>query len=375
MKCKQLLFILPLLLLASCGSPSSTPSNSENNSTNNNSTIKEPVDVTYSATCHYVFCDVELSSNTFSIKKSQLTQENLEKELVLPSEYVLANSNLNNCLKSEFDYKNNKIDYTVTVKPQYEGYMEIKSSDASANNKIVPVSVLTNFGKDMVSTTTDFYGSPVTYQPSHITEIKFKNCKNLSFGFYVDDFNYSKFSSLTKLDVSELEFVEKVPKNFFAYCENLHDVVWGNAFKYTKRIGSAFFEGTQLNTCNLNLANVTEIGNTFLFNSLTNLSSNAVVKFNEVKSFSDCMLYQHTMKAGTKVSVYFGKSLPNSCSFKSIGSDGYTYYPANMTGLKPTTWTYRTQGTFDFYSDYPDQIQTYATDYAEDGATINVYHS
>ena len=32
-------------------------------------------------------------------------------------------------------------------------------------------------------------------------------------------------------------------------------------------------------------------------------------------------------------------------------------------------------GNQTFYSDYPDQIQTYATDYAEDGATINVYHS
>lgn len=341
----------------------------------NSSTKTQSEDITYTATCHYTMNDYEVSSNTFTIKRSELTEENLKKKLSIPDEYELLKTDLNNCLTSEFDEINKTINYYISLKGQYEGYIYINSTDASANKKLVPISILyVRPNENTYKTVTDYYGNPVTYKASNITKIKIKNCRTMSFMFTISDYSYSYFSSLSELDVSELKYVKDVPDNFFAYCENLHKVIWGEGFKYTNRIGSSFFAGTSLSSCKLDLSYVTSIGHSFLYNSLTDLDEDASITFYALTKSADCALYQYKMNSNTKVNIYFNKVLPtsqNSYWFLSDGTSGYSHIP-QFIAQNSLSWKYRTQGTYRFYSNYPEQLQPFATDIAREGANITV---
>lgn len=350
--------------LASCGT---------NNNTSDGSSTKPsdpPVEIiTYSATVKYTFNNFDISTSTFTIKSDQLSDKSyITSKLSLPSEYVRADDQI---YLRDTDYTNNKKTYEVFVKPTYDGYILVKSSDSTINNQLVPASILSDNLSSTVKTTTTFSGQPATYSLSNITEIKFKNSSKIDINFKVSEYNWSSLSSLTKIDVSELKYLKEIPNNFFSYCKNLKTVdVGSDGFKNIIHVGHRFLAGCSLSSCNFDFSNVTKIGNNFMFCALRDLTGTAIIRFRDLDPTTGAsVLYQSRMQTNTKIELYLNNIIPTSNWFHRDDSIGYSDYPSFIeTGL--LNWVI--VGTVLIHSNYVSQVQTVVEHLNNNGASITV---
>ena len=367
MKCRNILMLLILSLcffIVGC--------NNSNQNTNQSSTStppSKPASIHYTATVTYVFNDFNISTSTFSITSEQLSDKPyITSQLKLPSEYVRADDEI---YLTKTDSTSNKKYYKVNVKPKYDGYIIVRSSDITIDNKLVPASILSDNLSAAVKTVTTYDGELATYSLSNITEIKFKNSSKINANFKTSEYNWSSLINLTKIDVSELVYLKEIPTNFFAFCKNLHTVETGTAgFKNVIHIGSKFLMGTDLKQCEFDFSNVTTIGDNFLHSALRNLSGNAKIVFRDLDPTSgDSVLYQNEMAAGTYIDLYLNKIIPTNNWFHKNNSINYSTTP---NFIQTTIWAYTIQGKVIIHSAYKPQVETVVSSLNSNGGTITV---
>ena len=192
---------------------------------------------------------------------------------------------------------------TIYCEAEYENYMYVESTNNLIDKKYIPVSVLKNHLQSSSTQTTYAKGdtTPLTFVFEDITKIKF--CNSLNFDVTFPSFN--KYSSgglknLTTVDISEMKFVKSIPDNFFICAESLITII-GEDMEMLTTIGSNFLRNSNIINFNLDLSNITGIGNHFLYNAFNGSEAR-----NVTLDFKSLNVINGLQSTGTKLSNYYG---------------------------------------------------------------------
>lgn len=378
---KAVLLCALCLMLASCTSSNNGGGNQGgggSNSGGNQGGNEQPI--TYNASVKYMFNGFEVSTSSFSIKGDDINETNLKNKFQIPNEYDYASTRLNDCLESDFNYSAHTVTYTLKLKAVYDGYVILKSDKDYLDNQILPADILSVHYQTSAVTVNNYAGQPVTFNMTDIKEIKFKNSKEISGVIenshaYNKD-SYTKLTNLTKVDLSEMQWVKSIKNNFLSYLPNLTDVLIGNAFKNVKTVGANFLSGCPLKTLNVDFASAESVGSDFLFNSFNSITSNATVKFGKLSAGTlyASFAYQKEMPAGKALNLYLGDTIPSTNWFILNGMAETLYVPSFVTNYKGENEQNRTNGTYNFYSNYKSNLDILFDGWSNQYLTINVYN-
>ena len=377
MKIKKFLLVGLCVLLASCGTneTGNKPSSGGTGTGGGTSQTEDTDNKAWSLkfTMKYNGFVVKEDTKSCKFKDAKSDQSVIASKYVnLPANFVIDSMKFD-----DRDFATSTDYWTVTLKGKYEGYMQVRSNDAGMDNQIVPTSILSQHNIISVLTTKNYAGDPVSFSFKNITEIKFFNSKSaVGSTFSSTGYSYetsTQLYNLTKIDISELEYVKDIPSNYFAYCKNLKTVVTSaNTFKNVSSISSNFFAGTSLSTFNFNFPNVSTVGTCFLFNTAVELTSNATVKFSKLSdSFHACFCYNKTMPEGKALNVYLGNTIPAAEWFSRNGQET-TYLPSYLN-QESFNWPYKACGTYNIYTKYKSNLDTIFGEWGTEKAVYNIY--
>lgn len=300
-----LLLIACVLLLVGC-----------NNMTNSSTpTIPDvPTAKTFTVNVRYVYRDIIIDTLTDTKKEGETYNYAKYKENI-PDKYIE-----NEQKESYFpdDYKKGQIGYEAgiltveyQVKPKYEQYMQITTTNANTNGQIIPFAVLGYNIGNTAFTTNNYDGEPVTFRLSEITGIKLfntysfvnnrlgENGKGILNNFYtiIAD-NNAALKNLTKVDLTECTFIEELPSNFFSGIQTLKMVVSNGSTKKLQQVGSNFLADSEnIEFIDLDFSSLTRAGSYFLTNALINYKSPLTVNLSNIENSGLLFMYQRANDA------------------------------------------------------------------------------
>ena len=290
-----------LLLLVGC-----------NNTPNNNTpTIPdtEPTVKTYTVNVNYVYRDTVVHTLSDTKKEGEKYNyakykenipatyiENEAKDSYFPDDYP----------KGTFGYETGVLSCTYQIKPKYEQYMQITTTNTNTNGRIIPFSVLgLNIGNNPY-TVNDYDNEPVTFRLSEITEIKLYNTYSFytnrlvnygngitnNFGTIINA-NNAELKNLVKVDMTECTFIEELPSNFFSGISSLKTVISNGCTKKLQQVGSNFLADSEnIESIDFDFSALTRAGNCFLMNTLVNCKTETNINLSSIENSGRLFLYQ-----------------------------------------------------------------------------------
>lgn len=293
--------VVCLLLLVGCNSAS-------NNDTPTLPDIGQTVK-TYTVNVNYVYRDTVIHTLTDTKKEGEKYDyakykesipdtyiENEAKDSYFPDDYP----------KGSYGYDIGVLDVTYQVKPKYEQYMQITTTNPNTNGRIIPFSVFgLNIGNNPY-TINDYDNEPVTFRLSEITEIKlfntysFYNNRIVDFGNGITNnfgtiyqANNDALDNLVKVDMTECSFIEELPSNFFSGIPSLKTVISNGCTKKLQQVGSNFLSDSEnVESIDFDFSALTQAGSYFLMNTLINCKSAININLGSIENSGRLFLYQ-----------------------------------------------------------------------------------
>lgn len=287
-----------------------------NNKTNSGTpTIPdEPMAKTFTVNVRYVYRDTIIDTLTDTKKEGETYNyakymanipdkyiENEQKESYFPDDYK----------KGQIGYEAGILTVEYQVKPKYEQYMQITTTNANTNGQIIPFAVLGYNIGNTAFTVNNYDGEPVTFRLSEITEIKLFNTYSFinnrlgengkgifnNFNTIIAD-NNAALKNLIKVDLTECTFIEELPSNFFSGIPTLKTVVSNGNTKKLQQVGSNFLAGSEnIEFFDLDFSSLTRAGSYFLTNALINYKSPLTVNLSNIENGGLLFMYQRAYDA------------------------------------------------------------------------------
>lgn len=199
---------------------------------------------------------------------------------------------------SEIQSKNNgwvdaaNLNVKIQITPKYSGYFEVTSStNSSINGKLLPYDSIETYYWDLdgiseKTITAKPYGSTtsVAFKLSDIEELKFKNGNSLPSQNYKTTY-YSLLPNLKKIDLSEMIYLENIPKGFFFGAGNI-ETVYAPSLPNLKQIGGGFLCYNNIKNFTFDFSNVTEIGIGFLDCAFADSAANIMIDLSNLSKVS-----------------------------------------------------------------------------------------
>ncbi|MDY4591931.1 MAG: hypothetical protein SO434_00815 [Eubacteriales bacterium] len=350
-----------------------------NNTTNSGTpTIPdEPTAKTFTVNVRYVYRDTIIDTLTDTKKEGETYNYAKYKENI-PDKYIE-----NEQKESYFpdDYKKGQIGYEAgiltveyQVKPKYEQYMQITTTNANTNGQIIPFAVLGYNIGNSAFTANNYDGEPVTFRLSEITEIKLFNTYSFvnnrlgengkgilnNFNTIIAD-NNAALKNLIKVDLTECTFIEELPSNFFSGIPTLKTVVSNGNTKKLQQVGSNFLADSEnIEFIDLDFSSLTRAGSYFLTNALINYKSPLTVNISNIENSGWLFMYQRANDANIPtINLILSNKQWNDTWFVGIKNDSsfigryyssinlnvYTNYKGNietaLQGFENTTVNYK----------------------------------
>lgn len=358
--------IVCVLLLVGC-----------NNTTNSGTpTIPdEPTAKTFTVHVRYVYRDTIIDTLTDTKKEGETYNYAKYKENI-PDKYIE-----NEQKESYFpdDYKKGQIGYEAgiltveyQVKPKYEQYMQITTTNANTNGQIIPFAVLGYNIGNSAFTANNYDGEPVTFRLSEITEIKLFNTYSFvnnrlgengkgilnNFNTIIAD-NNAALKNLIKVDLTECTFIEELPSNFFSGIPTLKTVVSNGNTKKLQQVGSNFLADSEnIEFIDLDFSSLTRAGSYFLTNALINYKSPLTVNISNIENSGWLFMYQRANDANIPtINLILSNKQWNDTWFVGIKND------SSFIGR------YYSSINLNVYTNYKGNIETALQDF--ENTTVN----
>lgn len=349
-----------------------------NNTTNNETPTvpdNEHTVKTFTVNVQYIYRDTIIDTLTDTKKEGEAYNyakykenipekyiENEQKESYFPDDYK----------KGQMGYETGILTVEYQVKPKYEQYMQITTTNANTNGQIIPFAVLgINIGNNPY-TVNNFDNEPVTFRLSEITEIKlfntysFYNNRIVDFGNGItNNFgtiianNNAALKNLVKVDLTECTFIEELPSNFFSGIPTLKTVVSNGNTKKLQQVGSNFLADSEnIEFIDFDFSSLTRAGSYFLTNALINYKNPLTVNISNIESSGSLFMYQRANNINVPtVNLILGNTQWNSDWF--VGDKYDTTYLGK----------YYSSVNLNIYTNYKGNIETAIQDF--NGTTIN----
>lgn len=366
-----LLLTACILLLVGC-----------NNSTNGETPITpdiEPMVKVFTVNVRYVYRDTIIHTLTDTKKEGETYNYAKYKENI-PDKYIK-----NEQKDSYFpdDYKKGQMGYDdgilyveYQVKPKYEQYMQITTTNANTNGQIIPFAVLgINIGNDPY-TINNFDNEPVTFRLSEITEIKLFNTYSFfnnrivdfgngitnNFGTIIAN-NNEALKNLVKVDLTECTFIEELPSNFFSGIPTLKTIISNGNTKKLRQVGSNFLSDSEnIEVIDLDFSALTQTGKCFLTNTLINHKEPFTINLSSIKNSGLLFMYQRANENNVPtINIILDNTQWNNDWF--VGDK----YDTTFIGK------YYSSINLNIYTNYKGNIQTAILDFENTTIKYNVY--
>lgn len=360
-----------LLLLVGC-----------NNTTNNDTPTvpdSEQTVKTYTVNVQYVYRDTVIHTLTDTKKEGEKHNytkykenipatyiENKDKDSYFPDDYP----------KGTFGYEAGVLSCTYQVKPKYEQYMQITTTNSNTNGRIIPFSVLgLNIGNNPY-TVNDYDKEPVTFRLSEITEIKLFNTYSFynnrlvdygngitnNFGTIIHT-NNAALKNLIKIDMSECTFIEELPSNFFSGIPSLKKVITNGCTKKLQQVGSNFLADSEnVENIDFDFSALTRAGNYFLMNTLVNCKTETTVNLSSIENSGWLFMYQRSESNIPTINIILGNTQWQNHWLVGMPNDpeyGGKYYYSSAD-LK-------------IYTNYKENIENSLQGFIEAGRNVHIY--
>lgn len=352
-----------------------------NNTTNSGTpTIPdEPTVKTFTVNVQYVYRDTIIHTLTDTKKEGETYNYAKYKENI-PDTYIE-----NEQKESYFpdDLKKGQMGYDAgilyveyQVKPKYEQYMQITTTNANTNGQIIPFAVLgINIGNNPY-TVNNFDNEPVTFRLSEITEIKLFNTYSFynnrivnfgngitnNFGMIVAN-NNAAFINLVKVDLTECTFLEELPSNFFSGIPTLKTVISNGNTKKLQQVGSNFLADSEnIEFIDLDFSALTRTGNYFLMNSLINYKNTLIINISKIENSGLLFMYQRVNENNVPtINLILENKQWNNDWFVGVKND------SSFIGR------YYSSVNLNVYTNYKGNFETALQDFENTTINYNVY--
>lgn len=359
-----------LLLLVAC-----------NNSTNSGTpTIPdEPTVKIYTVNVDYVYRDTVVYKLT-DTKKEGEAHNYAKYDENIPNGYVKNDAKdsyfEDDYPEGSFGYEQGILSCIYEIKPKYEQYMQITTTNDNTNGQIIPFAVLGyNIGNDAF-TVNNYDGEPITFRLSEITEIKLFN----TYSFYtnrlgengngiVNNFgtiianNNAALKNLTKVDMTECTFIEELPSNFFSGIPSLKTVISNGNTKRLHQVGSNFLANSEnIEFLDLDFSALTRANSYFLTNSIINYKDEFSINLSSLEESGLLFMYQRKNESNTPtVNVILGDTQwQNNWFVGDRYNSGYIF-------------AYYSSINLNIYTNYKGNIETAVQDFEDTTINYNVY--
>ena len=364
-------FIIGIVLFAGCGNLQTTDENKIPNAETTEKTYKVNVIYVYRDTIIDSLSDTKKEGEPYNYAKYKENIpdtyiEDADKESYFPDDYP----------EGTIGYKKGVLDVTYQIKPKYEQYMQITTTNANSNGRIIPFAVLgVNIGNNPY-TVNDYNNEPVTFLLSDITEIKlfntysFSNNKLVNFGNGLTNFfgtiiqsNNTALKNLVKVDMTECTAIEDLPTNFFSGIPSLKTVVTNGCTKKLHEVGSNFLANSEnLENFDFDFSALTNASNYFLLNTFINCKTEININLENLQRSGILFLYQRKNESNIPtINLYLGNTTwDNDWMVGDIYDTTYIgkYYPSVNINV---------------YTNYKGNIETSLRKFIEAGLTVNIY--
>lgn len=359
-----------ILLLVGCNnSTNNTPDTPDDEPTVKNFTVN--VRYIYHDTTIYTLTDTKQEGEAYNYAKYKENIpenyiENEQKDSYFPDDYK----------KGQAGYEAGILYVDYQVKPKYEQYMQITTTNANTNGQIIPFAVLgINIGTNPY-TVNNFDNEPVTFRLAEITEIKLFNTYSFynnriinfgngitnNFGAIVSN-NNAAFKNLVKVDLTECTFLEELPSNFFSGIPTLKTIICNGNTKKLQQVGSNFLAGSEnIEFIDLDFSALTRAGNYFLMNSLINYKNEFTINLKNIENSGLLFMYQRTNDSNTPtINLILENTQWNDDWFVGDKYDT-TYLGKYYSSVK-----------LNIYTKYKGNIETAIQGFKNAGVNVNVY--
>ncbi|MCM1043355.1 MAG: hypothetical protein NC350_04010 [Corallococcus sp.] len=374
-----LIILSCLLLFVACNNDTTDNNTNDDTSQSTEKVFTVNVNYVYRNTIIKTLTDEKKAGDAYNYTKyEQNTPEGYVKddnvESFFPDDYP----------KGTQGYNKGVLDVTYQIKPKYEHYMQITTTNSNTNGKIIPFAVLGLYIGNDPYTINDFNGEPVTFRLSEITEIKMFNTYSYYYNRLVSygngltnnfgtimEVNNKALKNLVKVDMTDCTFLEDLPSNFFSGIPSLKTVKSNGNTKKLQQIGSNFLSGNEnLEFLDLDFSAVTKVGKEFLMNSLINYTNELTLNFSSLKDNGLLFMYQcsNNVNAPT-VKLILGDTQWNNDWFiydKSWGTSDYAHN-LNQTDHADARCS---AINLTVYTNYKGNIETAVSTFA--GTTTNI---
>jgi len=367
----MLSFVGCLLLLVAC------------NSTSNNDTPiipdTEQTVKTYSVNVNYVYRDTIIHTLTDTKKEGEKYNYAKYKESI-PDTYIenkAEDSDFpDDYPKGSYGYNLGVLNVTYQVKPKYEQYMKITTTNPNTNGRIIPFSIFgLNIGYKPY-TVNDYDNEPVTFRLSEIIEIKLFNTYSFYKNRIVDSGNVliSNFGTiypannealdnLVKVDMTECSFIEDLPSNFFSGIPSLKTVISNGCTKNLHQVGSNFLSDSEnVEYIDFDFSALTGVGNCFLMNTLINCKSAININLSSIENCGRLFLYQRQNDDNVPTINLFLENTQWRNNWL-VGDP----YDTDYFGK------YYSFVNLNVYTNYKGNIETALQEYIEAGVNVHIY--
>ncbi len=361
-----------VLLLVGCN-------NSTNNETPTIPDTERPTIKVFTVNVRYVYRDTIIHTLTDTKKEGESYNYPKYKENI-PDKYIENEQKESyfpdDLKKGQIGYDAGILNVEYQVKPKYEQYMRITTTNTNTNGQIIPFAVLgINIGNNPY-TVNNFNNEPVTFRLSEITEIKlfntysFYNNRIIDFGNGItNNFsaiianNNAALKNLIKVDLTECTFIEELPSNFFSGIPTLKTVVSNGNTKKLQQVGSNFLADSEnIEFIDFDFSALTRTGNYFLMNSLINYKDEFTIDLSNIKNSGMLFMYQRVNNTNIPtVNLILNNTQWNSDWFVGDKYDT-TYYGKYYSSVN-----------LNIYTNYKGNIETALQSYKNTTIHYKVY--
>lgn len=352
-----------------------------NNTTNSGTpTIPdEPTVKTFTVNVQYVYRDTIIHTLTDTKKEGEVYNYAKYKENI-PDTYIENEQKQSyfpdDLKKGQIGYDAGILNVEYQVKPKYEQYMQITTTNANTNGQIIPFAVFgVNIGNNPY-TVNNFDNEPVTFRLSEITEIKLFNTYSFynnrivnfgngitnNFGMIVAN-NNAALINLVKVDLTECTFIEELPSNFFSGIPTLKTVISNGNTKKLQQVGSNFLADSEnIEFIDFDFSALTRTGNYFLMNSLINYKNTLTINISKIENSGLLFMYQRVNENNVPtINLILENKQWNNDWFVGVKKD------SSFIGR------YYSSVNLNVYTNYKGNIETALQDFENTTINYNVY--
>lgn len=353
-----------------------------NNSTNNTTPPTpdtEPTVKTFTVNVRYIYRDTIIHTLTDTKKEGETYNYAKYKENI-PDKYIENDQKESyfpdDLKKGQIGYDAGILNVEYQVKPKYEQYMQITTTNSNTNGQIIPFAVLgINIGNNPY-TVNNFDNEPVTFRLSEITEIKlfntysFYNNRIVDFGNGItNNFgaiianNNTALKNLVKVDLTECTFLEELPSNFFSGIPTLKTVISNGSTKKLQQVGSNFLSDSEnIEFIDLDFSALTRTGNYFLTNTFINYKDTFTINLSNIENSGLLFMYQRANDNNVPtINLILDNTQWNSDWF--VGNK----YDTTFLGK------YYSSVNLNIYTNYKGNIETALQDFENTSINFKVY--